>query len=121
MRKFLIAAIPVVTIAFFICIMLSGGFLKKPLGKNDDIQRYIEELIQAVNEEDWEVVRTEVEDLDNAWKQVTFRVQFSSEIDEINSISTNIARLRGAAMAEDKSSAFMELYEALSHWEQIGG
>lgn len=119
MRKFLTIAIPIVTIAFFVCIMLSGGFLKQPLGKNDDIPQHIENLVQNVNEEAWDEVGTEVEDFEQAWKTVSFRVQFSSELDEINSLSENISRLRGAALAQDKAGALMELYEAQYHWEQL--
>lgn len=49
-----------------------------------------------------------------------FRVQFSSERGEINELTTSIARLKGAIMAKDKPGALMELYEAYSHWNDLG-
>lgn len=120
MRKFLIVTIPIVTIALFICIMLSGSILKKSFGKNDDVSQCIDDMIQMVEKEAWDEASKNVEDLDKAWKKVKIRVQFSAERDELNYLSTNIARLRGAIEAEDKSNALMELNEAHSHWKDIG-
>jgi uncharacterized protein YoxC len=44
MRKFLVISIPVVTLAFFVLIMLSANYLKKPLGVDDNVP----ELVQVV-------------------------------------------------------------------------
>lgn len=120
MRKFITVAIPIVAIALFICIMLSGGFLKKPIGKEKGIPQAIENVIQDVNNEDWEEASKSTDDLDKTWKKVIFRIQFSSERDEMNYLSTNIARLQGAILAKDKASALLELYEANDHWEGLG-
>lgn len=120
MRKFLIVAIPIVTLAIFICIMLSGSILKKTLTKDDDVAQCINHMMQRVDKEDWEEASKGVEDLDKAWKKVMKRIQFSAERDEINYISTNIARLRGAIEAKDKSNALMELNAAYNHWKDIG-
>lgn len=99
--------------------MLSGSFLKRPFGENDDIPQAIEDIIQDVNTGEWEEVSKGTEELDRIWKKVIFRVQFSSEKDEINYLSTNIARLRGAILAEDKADALIELKEAYNHWKQL--
>lgn len=120
MRKFLTITIPIVTIALFVCIMLSGSFLKKPFNKNEDIPKKIEVITQYVNNEEWQEASDELETLDKAWRKMISRIQFSSERDEINYLSVNIARLRGAIQAEDKSSALMELYEANNHWKTLG-
>lgn len=120
MRRFLTIAIPIVTLALFICIMLSGSILKRPLGKNDDIPQTIENLIREVNNDDWDKVSSDIDNLEKAWKKVIHRVQFSSERDEINDLSMNIARLRGAALAEDKSNSLIELFEAYNHWNGLG-
>lgn len=120
MRKSMIIAIPIVTVTFFILIMLSGNYLKKPLGKNDNIPQAIEEIIQDINNERWEEVSRKTEDLQGTWKKIVRRVQFSSERDEINSFSMNLARLRGAIMAKDKSSALIEIKEAYEHWDELG-
>lgn len=120
MRRFLTIAIPIVTLALFICIMLSGSILKRPLGKNNDIPQAIENLIHEVNNDDWDKVNSDIVNLEKTWKKVIHRVQFSSERDEINDLSMNIARLRGAALAEDKSNSLIELFEAYNHWNGLG-
>lgn len=120
MRKFMVIAIPIVTLVFFILIMLSDNFLKKPLGKNDNIPQAIEGIIEDINDERWEEASKKTEELNNIWKRVVRRVQFSSERDEINSFSMNIARLRGAIMAKDKANALAELSEAHEHWKELG-
>ncbi|HHU72397.1 MAG TPA: DUF4363 family protein [Clostridiales bacterium] len=120
MRRFLTIAIPIVTLALFICIMLSGSILKRPLGKDDDVPQAIENLIQKINNDDWDKVNSEIDNLEKAWKKVIHRVQFSLERDEINDLSMNIARLRGAALAEDKGNSLTELLEAYNHWKEMG-
>lgn len=120
MRRFIVIAIPIATLALFVCIMLSGSFLKKPFGKKDDVALSIETIMEDVNNEAWDEVAVEVDDLDKAWKKVIKRIQFSEERDEINYLTSNIARLRGAVSAKDKSDALMELNDAYSHWNELG-
>lgn len=120
MRKFLILAIPISSLAIFILVMLSGNFLKKPLGANDSVPGTIEGIIEDINNEKWEDAGIKTQELDTMWKRVVKRVQFSSERDEINFLSMNIARLRGAIMAKDKADAMIELNEAYEHWEELG-
>ena len=54
MRKFLVIAIPIVALGLFICIMLSGSFLKKPFGQEEDIEQSIERIKVNINNEKWE-------------------------------------------------------------------
>lgn len=120
MRKFLIVSIPIAALSFFILIMLSGNFLKKPLGKDDNIPEAIQIVMNNVNEERWEEAANNTDRLSRVWKKIVNRVQFSSERDEINSLTMNIARLRGAIMAKDKAGSFSELEEAREHWRELG-
>jgi hypothetical protein len=100
--------------------MLSGSFLKKSIGKDNNIPKSIEIVKQYVNEEKWEEAKISAEKLEEVWKKVVNRVQFSSERDEINGFSISLARLKGAIMTEDKSGALMELSEAYEHWDELG-
>lgn len=120
MRKFLVISIPIVSLIFFVLIMLSGHILKKSFGKNDNIPESIQLITQDIESENWDSANEKVKNLSDTWKIITKRVQFSSERDAINSIDTSIARLRGAIMAKDKSSSFMELNEAYENWEGLG-
>lgn len=120
MRKFIVAAIPIAALVLFVCIMLSGSFLKKPFGKKDDVAHTIDKIKENVNHESWDEAALEVDELDNAWMKVLKRIQFSEERDEINFLTSNIARVRGAVCAKDKSGALIELSEADSHWKELG-
>lgn len=120
MRRFLVISIPIVTLVFFVMVMLSGDLLKQPLGGDDNIPQSIETLVQDVNHENWEAAKQDTDNLNRVWDKVVNRVQFSSERDEINAFSSNIARLRGAIQAKDKSIGLTELSEAYEHWKELG-
>lgn len=119
MRRFLVYAIPVATIVLFLAIMLSGNFLKQPLGNNDDIPGLIDALIKDIQDEQWENASQKAGELNHAWKKVVCRVQFSSERNEINNFNIALARLQGAILEKDRLSAIIELKEAYEHWEQL--
>ncbi|MBP1754421.1 MAG: hypothetical protein H6Q59_819 [Firmicutes bacterium] len=120
MRKFIVAAIPIAALVLFIVIMISGSFLKKPFGTDDDVTKSIENVMKDVNEEAWDKAVVEVDELESAWRKVIKRIQFSEERDEINFLTSNIVRLRGAVTSKDKSDSLMELNDAYSHWKELG-
>ncbi|SJZ72827.1 DUF4363 family protein [Garciella nitratireducens] len=119
MRKFLVVMIPIVTLSCFILIMLSGSFLKRSLGEEDNISQIIETIMKNIQNENWEEVHIEMDELERVWNKIVKRIQISSEREEINSFNSNIARLRGAILAKDRSSALIELSEAYNHWKNI--
>jgi hypothetical protein len=100
--------------------MISGSFLKKPFGNDDDVAQMIEKMMEDVNNESWDEAAVEADELDGAWRKVIKRIQFSEERDEINFLTSNIARIRGAVSAKDKSDSLMELNEAYIHWKELG-
>lgn len=99
---------------------LCGDILKQPIWGDDNIPQSIETIIQDVNHENWEAANQNTDNLQRVWDKVVNRVQFSSERDEINAFSMNIARLRGAIQAKDKSIGLTELSEAYEHWKELG-
>lgn len=120
MRKLLVVSIPIVTMTLFILIMISGNFLKMPMGKNDDIKEHVQLLLNNINDENWEEAEENIEKLSEAWGTVVRRIQFSEKRDEISAVDINLVRIRGAIVAKDKVSSIAELYEAYEHWKQIG-
>lgn len=120
MRRFLVIAIPIATLLLFVFIMISGNILKKPLSEDDNIPRSINDIIEAVDNEAWDEADGKLRGLEGAWDKIIFRVQFGSEREEINNITTSIARLKGAIKAEDRAGALIESYEAFSHWLELG-
>lgn len=119
MKKFLLSLIPITTLAFFILIMTSGNYLKKPLNPSEDVVAFINVTIEDIQSNDWERAKNSVVKLEHAWKKIIPRIQFSVERDEIYLISINIARLKGALLSQDKSSALIELNAALENWHEL--
>jgi len=100
--------------------MLSGDFLKRPLGKADNIPESIQLIVNDIESEKWDAADEKTTQLEKTWVKIVRRVQFSSERDEINALSVNIARLHGAIWAKDKSGSLEELCEAYEHWDELG-
>jgi hypothetical protein len=120
MRKFIVVSIPILTLALFVVIMLSGNYLKKPLGETDNIPGLIQILINNIDNEKWEEAKENTDKLSDTWDRIVERVQISSERDEINAFSMNIARLRGSIMAKSKANSLSALFEAYEHWKELG-
>lgn len=120
MRKFLIVTIPIVALACFVLIMLSGGILKNSLVNGDSIPNSIKLITSDIEVGDWSSANEKAENLSNVWGKVVKRIQFSSERDEINSFNTSLARIRGAIAAQDKTASLIELNEAYEHWDGVG-
>ena len=120
MRKFLVITIPIVSLIFFIAIMLSTSILKKPLGIEISIPDSIQLIIEDVESNNWDAANEKTQSLSKTWEKILKRIQFSSERDEINSFQSSIARLDGAIMAKDKSASLIQLKEAYDHWDGLG-
>ena len=116
----MVAAIPIMVLTLFVLIMLSGNYLKKPLGEDDNIPELVQALTQNLYKEDWDAASQNIDKLSSAWSKITKRVQFSAERYEINGFSMNVARLRGAIMARNKANSLSELFEAYEHWKELG-
>lgn len=111
--------VPIILIIIFILIMNSGGFLKKPFGKKDNVVKYIEILKKDITNEKWEIANNDLDNLKTAWKIVSRRVQFSVERNEMIDIETSIARIKGNIVAKDKNGAIVEIEELKSHWDEL--
>ncbi|HZK53563.1 MAG TPA: DUF4363 family protein [Desulfosporosinus sp.] len=120
MRKFIVIALPIVTLVLFVLVMQSGDILKQPLVGDDNVPQAIETVIQDINHENWEAATQNTENLKRAWDKVVNRVQFSGERNVIDALTVNIARLQGAVQAQDKATGLTELSEAYEHWKNLG-
>lgn len=119
MKKFLLTSIPSVTLILFVLIMLSGKILIKPFGENDNVLESLQLISQDIESENWQEANENAEKLSNAWKIIVKRIQFSSERNQINLFNSDIARLRGAIIAKDKSNSLIELSGAYDHWNGL--
>jgi len=119
MKKIKSYIIPVAAILIFIAIMTTGGVLKKPFGKKDDVDKFIATLKKDVMNQEWDKADVDLKQLEAAWRIVEKRVQFSVERDEMIAIDTSIARIEGAVLVHDKNQAITEISEAAEHWRDL--
>ncbi|MDU1321159.1 MAG: DUF4363 family protein [Clostridium botulinum] len=120
MRRFLVRTIPIVALSFFIAVMLSAGYMKKPRSQGENVDEFISITIEYVKNEDWSNAEKEVEKLNLAWNKVLKRVQFSSELDQINYLSESIDKAKGGIIAEDKGISLSNLTSFYEEWKNIG-
>lgn len=119
MKKFILFAIPIITLAVFVLLMLGGNYLKKPHNPSEDVISFVELSIEHAKAEKWTLLHEDILSIDTAWKKIMPRIQFSVERDELYNISLNIARLRGSISAEDKTSTLIELNEIIENWAEL--
>jgi hypothetical protein len=119
MKKFISFAIPVVTLAVFVLLMLGGNYLKKPRNPSEDVFAFVALSIEHAKAENWDMLNQDIASIDTAWKKIIPRIQFSVEQDEIYNISLSLARLRGSVESEDKASTLIELNEIIEDWNEL--
>ena len=119
MRKVILYLIPVVALSFFALIMTGESYFKKPRGYWDNVPRYLSVVENDLTDSRWDDAKADMQNLEGAWNKVVPRIQFSVERDRINGLSKSIARINGAILAKDKSSALIELSEAKEHWNKL--
>jgi Domain of unknown function (DUF4363) len=119
MIKLIHYLIPTIVLAFFIALMNAGPYLKEPRGEYDNVPKYFQMVEADVKTEQWDAAKNDLDALIKAWKFVIRRVQFDVERDEINGLSSNLARLDGSIDAKDKAGALAELAEAKGHWDEL--
>ncbi|MHB9928542.1 DUF4363 family protein [Clostridium botulinum] len=120
MRRFLVRTIPIVTLSFFLAVMLSANYMKKPRNQEENVDKFISTTIEYVKNEDWSNAEKEIEKLDLAWNKILKRVQFSSELDQINYLSESINKAKGGIIAEDKGISLSNLISFYEEWKIIG-
>lgn len=120
MKKAAAILIPALLLTLFIMIMTSSYFLTKPFGTRDNVPAIIEEIKTGAAIGDWSAASDGAEQLEDAWRIVTKRVQFSAARDEIRDGKTSIARLKGYIEANDEAGTLSELGEINEHWTNMG-
>lgn len=119
MQKIWLYTIPLVILAGFVVIMNSGDYLKKPMSTQDNFICYLQETEQAIMREDWTGALDHSHNLNTAWEQVSRRIQFSVEKDQIQAINVNLSRLHAFLIARDRSQALGTTAEIREHWERL--
>ncbi len=120
LKRIFCYGLPIIVIILFICIMLSGSFLKRPFSNRDNFIRHLDALNQSIEHKDWKSAKSNFKKVSRAWKLVALRVQFSEERDQMNEMDINLARIKGAIKVKDKNAAIIEINEAHEHWNDMG-
>ncbi|KEI03076.1 DUF4363 family protein [Clostridium botulinum] len=119
MNKFVKYLIPIIAIFLFIIVMLSGKFLKQPRNSSEDLVSFVYAAIKDCNSNNWSKVKTDTDNIKTSWEKIQKRIQFSVERDQLYDMAINIARARGAAIAQDKNNLIIELNEILENWNEL--
>ncbi|SDJ85373.1 DUF4363 family protein [Sediminibacillus albus] len=119
MKKFSLHAIPLLTLVFFIAIMHSGIVLKNPMGTEDRLYQSVNKLEENVKDKDWSSAKKEVRYIENAWKKVVRRIQFSVEREYLLEISGTISRIKGGIEAQDDQAVLEEIYYYYGQWHSL--
>lgn len=120
MRRFLVRLIPIAALSLFVLIMLSGTYMKKPRSESENIDKFINNTISYVKSEEWNKASKEADKLELAWNKVLKRVQFSSELDQINYLSESISKAKGGIDAKDRGISLSNLIVFYEKWRTIG-
>lgn len=119
MRRFLVRTIPIVTLSFS-CSYVKRKLYEKPRNQEENVDKFISSTIEYVKNEEWSNAEKEIEKLDLAWNKILKRVQFSSELDQINYLSESINKAKGGIIAEDKGISLSNLISFYEEWKIIG-
>jgi hypothetical protein len=119
MRKWASYLIPVGALIVFVFIMQGGCYFISSQADKDAIPQYIDQIRIDLKTDRWDNAREDLNHLDLAWEKVIPRIQFHAEMDAIDGIKEDIARLNGSIDAEDPGLSLAELAELSEHWENL--
>jgi len=106
-------------LTFCVLIMNGGDYLKKQHSQTDDVVLHFDRLGSNLKSEDWDKAAADYQNLKTAWQQITPRIQYSVEKDEMNAINVNLARIGAYIDLQEDDDAFAELSEAREHWNNL--
>jgi hypothetical protein len=99
--------------------MEGGLYFMCSRSTKEAIPQYIDQVESDLKAEEWDAARQDVQHLDLAWRKVVPFIQFHAEMDQIDGIKSDFARLNGSIDAEDLGLALSELGELAEHWENL--
>lgn len=119
MKKMAFYLIPIVTLLIFVFIMQGGCYYATSISDRNDIPNYINQLENDMVNAHWDQAREDLVRLDLAWKKAVPKVQYHAEMNAIDGIKEDLARLSGSIDAEDLGLGLAELRELAEHWENL--
>jgi hypothetical protein len=120
MKKFLLYLIPSLFVLASLFIMTGGGWLKGPLGDDDDLLSYVEKIEVYVQSEKWEEAQQEQHKAAKAWETISKRIQYSVERDDMMAIAEALHRIKGGIEVQDAATVFPDIYYFYGIWNDLG-
>ncbi len=119
MRKWTSYLGPFLVLILFVFIMEGGLYFMFPRSTKDAIPQYISQIETDLKTEQWDAALQDLQNLNLSWKKVVPIIQVHAEMDEIDDIKADIARLNGSIEAKDLGLALSELDELAEHWRNL--
>ncbi|MDD4803418.1 MAG: DUF4363 family protein [Syntrophomonas sp.] len=119
MSKITSYIIPIFTLIFFVFIMQGGLFWATSQQEKKDMLQYSSQIENDIINGHWEQARGNLKHLDLSFKKAVPKLQYHAEIDAIDSIKEDLARLGGYIDAEQMGSSLAELRELNEHWDNL--
>lgn len=119
MRKWTSYLGPFIVLIIFVFIMEGGLYTLCSRSTKEAIPQYIDQVESDLKAEEWDAARHDLQNLDLAWKKIVPIIQFHAEMDEIDGIKADFARLNGSIDAHDRGLALSELGELAEHWKNL--
>ncbi len=119
MKRFVSYLIPIVSLVLFVFIMQGGYYYITSLTDKNAIPQHIELVKNDLKAERWDNAQENLDNLNLAWKKTIPSIQIHAEMNAIDSIKENIARLSGSIEAKDLGLALAELSELSEHWDNL--
>ncbi|MCL7748380.1 DUF4363 family protein [Halalkalibacter alkaliphilus] len=120
MRKTLLYAVPVTFILVSLTLMISGGWLKEPMGDQDELLKSVQNIEQHVKRNEWQEAKREHTYTKKAWTIVSKRIQYSVGKESLSEVSQILSRMEGAIEANDANVTLVEAYSFYELWENLG-
>ena len=121
MKKFLAVILTVGLLGIFVLVMQSGNFFKRANNPQEDLEGSLASLEELVDMGDWKSAYQKADELENVFRKLEKKMQFSEERDRIDDLTVSLARIKGYIKGEDKGGSVAEIKDALTNWEDIGG
>ncbi|PKM49748.1 MAG: hypothetical protein CVV02_14870 [Firmicutes bacterium HGW-Firmicutes-7] len=119
MKKILEIIVISFILLVFVLIMTTGGIVKKPLNNREDVVAFILAISENVDQEQWEDASYNMNNLDEAWDKIRFRIQFSIEGARIYEFEGLLSRLKGAIKAKSHVNTIIQLEALLGEWNRL--
>ncbi|MCF6094956.1 DUF4363 family protein [Microaerobacter geothermalis] len=92
---------------------------KVPLFPEQDIEGFIDTLVQQVKGEEWDEAHVTYEKLIFGWKTIHRRVFLNAQEGDISDLETALSELRAFIDAHEKTDALSTLYRLQTLWKNI--